>query len=138
MISRDGERHQLLERHAVVGIHVEEFWGNRRKPEPLLHDTDGYEEDGRDFLLGFPLLPQGLECSKLVERMKRDTMHVFGKRVLFRRNLTAGISDDAGDRRGLRETLLLDQEPGRAIAATSPAGTSNMPVSCPSAWRMGT
>jgi hypothetical protein len=70
VIGRDGERHQLLERHAVVGIDVEQLWGNRRKPKALLHDTDGYEEDGRDLLLGFPLLAQGLECTKLVEGME--------------------------------------------------------------------
>ena len=71
VIVRDGERHQLLERHAIVGIDVEQFWRNGRKPKALLHDTDGYEEDGRDLLLGFALFAQGLERAELVERMKR-------------------------------------------------------------------
>jgi len=46
-------------------------------------------------------------------------MDVFGKRVLFRGDLRAGISDDARDRRGFRQTLLLYQEFKRAIAATA-------------------
>jgi hypothetical protein len=55
MIGGDREGHQLLERHAVVGIDVEQLRGDRRKPEPLLHHVHRHEEDGRDLLLGFPL-----------------------------------------------------------------------------------
>jgi hypothetical protein len=70
VIIRDRERHQLLKRHAVVSVHVKQFWRNCHKPKALLHDADGDEEDGRDLLLGFALLTQGLECTKLVERMQ--------------------------------------------------------------------
>jgi hypothetical protein len=51
-------------------------------------------------------------------------MHVLGKRVLFRGNLAAGFADDAGDRRGLRKTLLLHQEFERSIA---PAARWHLP-----------
>src|SRR6267378_5382649 len=77
----DGERHQLLERHAVVGVDVEQRWGDGREPEPLFHHVDGDEEDGRNILLGTTLLAQRLECPKLVEGMKSNAMHVFGKRI---------------------------------------------------------
>src|ERR1700736_2192313 len=94
----DGERHQLFERHTVVGIDVEQIRGDSREPEPLLHHVDGDEEDGRDILLRTTLLAQRLKCPKLVERMKRDAMHIFGKRVFFRRNFATGFADDARDR----------------------------------------
>ena len=89
MLGGDGERHQLLERHAVVGIDVEQSRGDGREPEPLLHHVDGDEEDGRDIFLGTTLLAQGLKCPKLIEGMKRDAMHVFGERVFFRGDLAS-------------------------------------------------
>src|SRR5579871_6790967 len=119
MIGRYGERHQLLERHAIRGINVKQLRRDGRKPKPLLHHIDRDEEDGRDLLLGTTLLAQRLECAELVERMKCDPMHILGERVLFRRNLAAGFVDDAGDWRGLGETLLLHQEFERAVAAAA-------------------
>src|SRR6267143_6363518 len=101
--------HQLLERHAVVGVDVKQSLRDGREPEPLLHHIDGDEEDGRDIFLGTTLLAQRLKCPKLVEGMKCDTMHVFGERVFFRGDLGA-IADDARDRRGLRQALLLRQK----------------------------
>jgi len=74
VLGGDGERHQLLERHAVVGVDVEQRWGDGREPEPLLHHVDGDEEDGRNILLGTALLAQRLKCPKLVEGMKRDAI----------------------------------------------------------------
>src|SRR5205823_2139376 len=105
VIGGNGERHQLLERHAVIGIDVEQLWGYRRKPKTLLHDANGYEEDGCDVLLGFPLLAQGLERTKLVEGMKRDAMHVLSQRILLRADLGAHVTDNAGHRSGLPEAL---------------------------------
>jgi len=65
------------------------------------------------------LFAQRLECTKLVEGMQRDAMHVLGKRVLFRGNAATGFADNAGDRRGLRKALLLHQKFERAIAAAA-------------------
>ncbi|WP_454651289.1 hypothetical protein [Bradyrhizobium liaoningense] len=55
----------------------------------------------------------------MVEWMERDTMHVFGERVLFRGDLSAGFTDDARDWRGLRQALLLHQKLQCAIAAAA-------------------
>ena len=62
------------------------------------------------------MLAQRLKCPKLVEGMKRDAMHVLGERVLFRRNFAAGFADDARDRCGLRQALLLHQKLKGAIS----------------------
>ena len=44
MIVRHRERHQLLQRHAVLGVDLEEL-------EPLLDDSRAHEEPGRYLLL---------------------------------------------------------------------------------------
>ena len=43
-------------------------------------------------------------------------MHIFGKRVFFRRNFATGFADDARDRCGLRQALLLHQKLKGTIA----------------------
>jgi hypothetical protein len=50
--------------------------------------------------------------------MKSDAMHVFGERVLFRGDLGA-IADDARDRYGLRQALLLHQKLKGTVAPTT-------------------
>lgn len=49
--------------------------------------------------------------------MRRDAMNDIGELSLFRADLCDRITDDAGDRRGLRKALLLHQESKRAITA---------------------
>jgi hypothetical protein len=39
----DRERHELVERHTVVGIDVEQLWRDGSELEPLLHDLDAHE-----------------------------------------------------------------------------------------------
>jgi hypothetical protein len=73
----------LLQGHAVVGIDVEEFLGNRGKLEPLLDDGCGHKESRRDLLLAQSLLTQGLEGAKLVEWMQGLALDVLGKRILL-------------------------------------------------------
>ena len=51
MIVRDGERHQLLQRHPILGVHVEEFLGDRRKLQALLDYGGAHIEPGGDLVL---------------------------------------------------------------------------------------
>jgi hypothetical protein len=67
----------LLQRHAIVGIDLEQLRGDSGEPQPLLYYLRGDEEDGRDILLGLPLLAQGLEGTELVEGMKSATRCTF-------------------------------------------------------------
>jgi hypothetical protein len=63
------ERHQLFQHHAVCGIDVEEFRGDCCELQPLFHNSCAYEESGGDILFAQALLAQGLERTKLVERV---------------------------------------------------------------------
>ncbi len=107
VISRDGEDHQLVQRHAVLGIDIEQPGRDRGQPQPLFHDRNRHEEIRRDLLLGLPLLAQGQEGAELVERVQRRALDVLGQGVLLG---DAFGADDAGDRRGLRQALLPDQQ----------------------------
>jgi hypothetical protein len=40
VISRDGEGHELVQRHAVLGIDVEQHWRDGGEPQALLDDVD--------------------------------------------------------------------------------------------------
>ena len=48
VVAADRERHQLVERHAVLGVDVEELRRHRRQPQPLLDHRDRDEEHRRD------------------------------------------------------------------------------------------
>jgi hypothetical protein len=58
MIVGHRERHQLVQRHAVAGVYVEEFRGHRCELQPLLHDGRAYEEPGGDVLFAQSLVAQ--------------------------------------------------------------------------------
>ena len=73
----------------------------------------GHEERRSDLLLRLALLAQRQERTELVERMQRRPLHVLGEAVLL--GDTAG-ADDAGDRRGAGEALLLHQQLQRPVA----------------------
>jgi hypothetical protein len=109
MVIRDSEGHQLLQRHAILGIDVEELFGDRGNPQPLLHYGRWDEEAGSDLLVAGALVAQRLEGAELVEGMQGSALDVFGQRILFRRNRDTGIAHHAGDRRGLGQALLFDQ-----------------------------
>ena len=113
MIAGDGEGHELVERHAVLGIDVEQRRRDRRELQALLHHVDRDEEGGGDLLLGLALLAQRQEGPELVERMERRALDVLGERVLLG---DAAFADDAGHRRGLGEALLLHQQLQRPVA----------------------
>ena len=120
VIVRHRERHELVERHAVFGIDVEQLLRHRGEAQPLLHHVHADEERGGDVLLGLALLAQSLEGAELIERMQRRALDVLGQRVFLGGNVDAGIAHDAGHRRGLGETLLFDEKLQRPVAP--PAG----------------
>ena len=66
----DGEGHQLVQGHAVLGIDVEQRRRHGGEPQALAHDVDRDEEGGGDLLLGLALLAQGEEGAELVEGMQ--------------------------------------------------------------------
>ena len=116
MIGVDGERHQLVERHAVLGIDVEQRRADRCEPQPLLDDRDGHELRRGDLLLGLALLAKRQECAELVERVKRRALDVLREAVLFGR---AVLTHHARHWRGLGEAALLHQQRECPIAATA-------------------
>ena len=78
-IVRYRERHELFQRHAILGVNVEECFGNRSKLQPLLDNGRAHEEPGSDLLFAESLLAQGLEDAKLVERVQGNSLDVLGQ-----------------------------------------------------------
>ena len=113
VVGIDRERHELVERHAVLGIDLQQLRRDRGQPQALAHDVDRDEERRGDLLLGLALLAQREEGAELVERMQRRALHVLGEAVLLGEPFGA---DDAGDRRGAGEALLLHQQLQRPVA----------------------
>ena len=103
----DGEGHQLLQGHAVLGVDLEQLLRHGGQPQPLVHDIHRDEEGSRDLLLGLALLAQRDEGAELVEGVQRRPLHVLGEAVLLGEAVGA---HDAGDGRGAGKALLLDQQ----------------------------
>ena len=123
MIGRHREGHELVERHAVFGIDVEQLPRHGCETQPLLHHVHADEEGGSDLLFGLALLAQCLKGAELIERMERSAVDVLGQRVFFGGDVDAGIAHDAGHGCGLGETLLFDEELERPVA---PAAGRNL------------
>ena len=83
MVVGHRERHQLLQRHAVLGVDIEQLFRDGRELQPLLDAGRADEEPRRDLLLAEPLGAQRLEGAELVERMQRLALAVLGERVLL-------------------------------------------------------
>ena len=113
----DREGHELLKAHFVLGIEIEQARRDRGELEPLLDHGRAHEEARGDIFLAEPLVAQGLEGAELVERMKRDALHVLGERILLGEAFGA---DHARHGLRLRHALLLHQQFKRAVAP--PAG----------------
>ena len=116
MIAVDGERHQLVEGHAVLGVDVEQLGRDRREPKALLDHGDRDELVRRDLLLGLALGAQREERPELVERVQRRPLDVLGEAVLLGEAVGA---HDAGHRRILGEAALLHQQRERPVATTA-------------------
>ena len=119
VVGRHREGHELLQRHAVLGIDGEELWRHGRKPQALLDDVDRNEEGGGDILVRLPFLAQGLEGAELIERMKRDALDVLGQGVVFGEDARRRVAHHARYERGLGEALLLHQQRQRLIAPSA-------------------
>ena len=113
MVVRHRERHQLLQGHTVLGVDVEELFGDGGKLQALLDDSGAHEEPGGDLLVGQPLLAQGLEGAKLVERVEGDALDVLGERILLGEAIG---SDDARYELGLVYAPLLHEQLERSEA----------------------
>ena len=116
MVGIDREGHELVERHAVLGIDVEQLRRDGGELQPLLHHGDRDEEGGGDLLLALALLSQRDEGAELVERVERRALDVLGERILLRQAFRA---DDAGDRGVPGKPLLLHQQLQRPVAASA-------------------
>ena len=81
------ERHQLLERHAILGIDIEQGRGHGRELQALLDDLRRDEEGSRNLFLALTLFTQGLESAELVERMQGGALHVLRQRVVLGEDL---------------------------------------------------
>ena len=117
VILRDRKGHQLLERHAILGIDVQKRGRNRREAQALLDDLRVHEEGRGDRIFGHALVAHGLEGAELIERMQRCTLDVLGERQLVDQDAGMRLGQDAGHGRGLGEALLPDQKLQRPEAA---------------------
>ena len=122
MIVGDGEGHELLERHAVLGIDVEEPFGDRRKAQPLFDGRRRDEETCGDFFLAEALFAQRPKAAELIERMQIHPLNILGKGI-FLGGGVAALAQHAGDGCGLGHALLFDQDFQRAVA---PAARGNL------------
>ena len=112
----DRECHELLERHAVLGIDVEELLGDRSELEPLLDDGRMHEEAGRNVLLTQTLFAQRLEGAELIEWMEGSALDIFGERILLGDAIGA---HDARHQLGLVHALLLHKKLERPVSAAA-------------------
>src|SRR3546814_20860532 len=85
MVIGDGEDHELLKRHLVAGIDVEELRRDRSELQALLDDAGTDEEARGDLLLAQASVAKGLDGPELVERMEGDALHVLGQAVFLGR-----------------------------------------------------
>src|SRR3546814_6715501 len=98
MIVGDREGHELLERHAILGIDPVQLGRDLREAEALVYHRRGHIEvrgDGLDILA---LVDYRLNASELVERMERFAEGVFRIAVLLGQYALIGRSDNTGDR----------------------------------------
>ncbi len=96
MVVRNGEGHELFQRHAVLGIGLEQRRRDRNEAQTLLHHLGVDEKSRGDFLLAHALFTKDLEGAELVERMKRRTLDILGQRDLIDQDVVTGLRDDTG------------------------------------------
>ena len=109
MVMRHREGHELVKCDAVLGIDVKQRRSDRGEPQSLTDHGRGDVEAGGDILLAHAAFHQGLEGFELIERMQRLAVDVLGEAVFLGGDRGASVADVAGDRRGLGQSLGLDQ-----------------------------
>ena len=113
MVLRDGEGHELLQRHLLGDVGLDQLFRDGDKAQALLDHRRGHEEARGDLLLGEALVDQRPEGAELVDGVQRLALRVLRERILLG---DAVFLDDAGHGRGLREPFRLDQALERPVA----------------------
>jgi len=107
VIGVHGESHELLQRHAILGIDLKQGRGDGSEFQALLHDLRRHEEGGSNLCVALALVPQRHKRTELVERVQGNALHVFCKGIVLGQDVGRSIADDAGNGRRLRQPLLL-------------------------------
>jgi len=77
LVRGNGKGHQLIERHPILAIGLEQPGRDRNEPEALAHGCHRYEEARGNVLIGQALFGQRAERPELVERMQADPHDIF-------------------------------------------------------------
>jgi len=118
VIGVHGEGHELLQRHAILGIDLKQGRGDGGKFQALLHDLRRHEEGGSNLCVALALVAEGHKRAELVERVQGDALHVLGQGIVLGQDVGRSIADDAGNGRGICQTLLLHQQ-GQGLEPTA-------------------
>ena len=113
----DGEGHDVFERHAVLGIDIEQDGRHGGEAQALLDDVRAHEKGGGDGLLGHTLLAHRVKRTELVERVQRRPFDVFNQGDFIDQDAARRVADNAGHRGSLGQALLFGEEFERTIAA---------------------
>ncbi len=73
------EGHELLQRHAILGVDFKQGRGDGSEFQALLHDLRRHEEGRSNLCIALTLIPQGHKRAELIERVQGDALHVFRK-----------------------------------------------------------
>ena len=133
MVVRDGEAHQLVEGHRALGVDVEQARGDCGQLQALADHGGGDAEGGGDLLLAASFLTQGLEGAELVEGCSAS-------RSLFSARLCSSAMPSVRMMQGTGAVLFMRfcaTSSSSARKRRPPTGTSNRPVSWPSASSNG-
>ncbi|GLT12515.1 hypothetical protein GCM10007928_47480 [Sulfitobacter porphyrae] len=110
MIRVNRQGHQLLQRHFILGIKLEQGRGHDGEFQALFDHLRPDEEGGCDLFVALTLLLQRHEGAELIEWMQDSALHVLGERVVFGEDRGLRIPHEAGNGRRLGQALLLHQE----------------------------
>lgn len=106
----DREGHQLLQRHFILAIELEQGRGHGSEFQALFDHLRRDEERRRYLFIALALLPQSNEGAELVERMQGSALHVLSERVVLGEDGGIGTPHDTGNGRRFGQALLLHQQ----------------------------
>ena len=116
VVAVDGERHELVERHAVLGIDVEQLRRDGGEPQTLLHHGGGDEEAAAISSSDWPF-------SRRAWKARNWSSGCSGARWTFSASESSSAMPPSrttqGTGRGLGQALLLDQQFERPVAAAA-------------------
>ena len=110
MVRVDREGQELLKRHFILGVELEQGRGHGGEFQALFDHLRSEEEGGCYLFIALTLLPQRHEGAELIERMQGSALHVLSERVVFGEDRGLGIPNNAGNGRRLGQAFLLHQE----------------------------